>query len=821
MSANFDPTMGNFKNMSPFKMWCQKVLPLTYDDSLSYYEVLCKLKNFLNEVIENMDVLHDDVDALHLAYQQLEGYVNSYFDNLNVQTEINNKLDAMALDGSLSALISPFVAALLPDEVASRLSVVVESQLPAVVRVQLPPELASQLPAEVAEQIPALVTAWLNLHITQPVEVVIDDSLSIQGAAADAKAAGDAISLLNNALNDVCEFTPSIVDKIITQNSDELTFYGKGSISLVGGRYTSNSDYDTFLWTPTEQTDLYITRIGGTFLRIVEYNATLTTLPSSNTNQYFVRGGGYEASGENTLPSINNRWTVPAGHTIAITRINATYVSNFNLVYSASVNIKTLADDIIIPDDVMESNEAFETIKNISLDGKDLRISHTQKEGTRIAITEDYPSRFVFDRTHLTGITGSNRFDISNKNFTKSSDSSDATVTKTATGVKVVSNDTSGSNRYVYFNMSIGVTGKYWISCVASCATDKTNDCRMQIVVNGVETAPDCVGVGLLKRYVNVTEGDTVQVRLWYHLYTSSNANTVEYNDIMLSYADCPFEPYVDTRMDLKPKKGSVLMFSESETVKYIFYETVNKLKVVCFGDSITGMFDYGSDYCYLLEQLCPTECTNVGFSGSTWADHPSTHYVPFSINRLIDSVVTNNFDYQDEHVGSIDSDFYAEHLANLKAIDFSKVDAVTFLAGTNDWAFNIPLLSENDPSESNKQRTNIEDAVTYSISQLLAKYRHLVIIVLCPYWRNRTGTEDSNVTPNSNGVYLYEVSDTIQKCAEGQNQKSINLYRTLGANYATKFYYTIDGTHPNTRTKKAIAERIRNAIKEAGIEVT
>ena len=48
MSANFDPTMGNFKNMSPFKMWCQKVLPLTYDDSLSYYEVLCKLKNFLN-----------------------------------------------------------------------------------------------------------------------------------------------------------------------------------------------------------------------------------------------------------------------------------------------------------------------------------------------------------------------------------------------------------------------------------------------------------------------------------------------------------------------------------------------------------------------------------------------------------------------------------------------------------------------------------------------------------------------------------------------------------------------------------------------------
>ena len=243
MSANFDPTMGNFKNMSPFKMWCQKVLPLTYDDSLSYYEVLCKLKNFLNEVIENMDVLHDDVDALHLAYQQLEGYVNSYFDNLNVQTEINNKLDAMALDGSLSALIAPFVTALLPDEVASRISAVVESQLPAVVRVQLPPELSSQLPAEVAEQIPALVTAWLNLHITQPVEVIIDDSLEIQGAAADAKAVGDAISLLNNALTDVKDsiFNDSYKEQIEYDSIANSYVNSLGEISEASG-YT-RTDY--------------------------------------------------------------------------------------------------------------------------------------------------------------------------------------------------------------------------------------------------------------------------------------------------------------------------------------------------------------------------------------------------------------------------------------------------------------------------------------------------------------------------------------------------------------------------------------------------
>lgn len=40
-----------------FKFWCQKVLPLVYDDSLSYYEVLCKVSSKLNEVINSQNGL--------------------------------------------------------------------------------------------------------------------------------------------------------------------------------------------------------------------------------------------------------------------------------------------------------------------------------------------------------------------------------------------------------------------------------------------------------------------------------------------------------------------------------------------------------------------------------------------------------------------------------------------------------------------------------------------------------------------------------------------------------------------------------------------
>lgn len=40
-----------------FKGWCHKVLPLVYDDSLSYYEFLCKVLKKLNEVIEAVNQL--------------------------------------------------------------------------------------------------------------------------------------------------------------------------------------------------------------------------------------------------------------------------------------------------------------------------------------------------------------------------------------------------------------------------------------------------------------------------------------------------------------------------------------------------------------------------------------------------------------------------------------------------------------------------------------------------------------------------------------------------------------------------------------------
>ena len=106
MGANFRPNLEPYKVTGSFRFWCQKVLPLVYDDSLSYYELLCKVVAYLNDVIENVDGLKIDIDKLLVAYGELEDYVNNYFNNLDVQQEINTKLDIMASDGTLAQIIN-------------------------------------------------------------------------------------------------------------------------------------------------------------------------------------------------------------------------------------------------------------------------------------------------------------------------------------------------------------------------------------------------------------------------------------------------------------------------------------------------------------------------------------------------------------------------------------------------------------------------------------------------------------------------------------------------------------------------------------------
>jgi len=69
--------------MQRMQFWCQKVLPLVYDDSLSYYELLCKVVDYLNRVIDNENDLNKtvlqnikDIEQLKLDIKFLQDEMN-------------------------------------------------------------------------------------------------------------------------------------------------------------------------------------------------------------------------------------------------------------------------------------------------------------------------------------------------------------------------------------------------------------------------------------------------------------------------------------------------------------------------------------------------------------------------------------------------------------------------------------------------------------------------------------------------------------------------------------------------------------------------
>ena len=98
----------NYNNLTPFK-WCilQNFPFIEADfDAITEYQLLCKVVEYLNNTINSMNDVGQQMENVTNAMTQLQNYVNNYFDNLDVQDEINNKLNEMALDGTLSSIIN-------------------------------------------------------------------------------------------------------------------------------------------------------------------------------------------------------------------------------------------------------------------------------------------------------------------------------------------------------------------------------------------------------------------------------------------------------------------------------------------------------------------------------------------------------------------------------------------------------------------------------------------------------------------------------------------------------------------------------------------
>ncbi|WP_050698049.1 SGNH/GDSL hydrolase family protein [Anaeromassilibacillus senegalensis] len=231
---------------------------------------------------------------------------------------------------------------------------------------------------------------------------------------------------------------------------------------------------------------------------------------------------------------------------------------------------------------------------------------------------------------------------------------------------------------------------------------------------------------------------------------------------------------------------------------------------LACFGDSITGDFQPPMDYPSVIAKLTGMQVYNLGVGGCRMSQHTDQYYDAFSMYRLVDAITSGDYTLQEAAVGHT-VNYAADRIASLKSIDWTKIDYVTILFGTNDIHGGVSL----DHADAPKDVTTYLGAVRYSLKVLWSRYPHLRVLLLTPiyrYWDNEQVDSDEKMFGNK---HFYEYGNALLQLAKNYKTPVLNLYDTLGINKWNRrqYFSNGDGTHPNDLGRALLGEKIAGKL--------
>lgn len=218
------------------------------------------------ETAEEWNDTKEDWDTLY-------NYVHDYFDNLDVSQEVGQIIDDYRRDGTLATICQPIVDHWVEDNV------------------------------------PSQIDSWLNSHVTQETGYVLDSSLTLSNAAAPAKTVGDALTDVNNALDEITEETINLFDVYrlplannISRNKTILT----GTASAFNSGYNTNGISSNISFEESTQYTISFeakntgsSTTGNGLAFIVTYSdSTVGYIACSNAESVFTKHIGVTANGK-------------------------------------------------------------------------------------------------------------------------------------------------------------------------------------------------------------------------------------------------------------------------------------------------------------------------------------------------------------------------------------------------------------------------------------------------------------------------------------------------------------------------------------------
>lgn len=265
-------------------------------DALTDYELICKVIEYLNQVITSQNEVVAEVgrfetdvnneintfetnitnnfNRLEGLFNELQSFVDNYFDNLDVQEEINNKLEQMAEDGTLEELIARIVLRhFIPveyygavgdgvtDDTAAINDAITNAPLNSVIlfdqtykttdTISVNKKLTLTGGGTIKPQISSSKNAFLVTDDAVISDITIDGSLNTQDQF-DQHTYSDLVLLTGIRFNNVQNIE---INNVTIKNfyGNALQFFGYRQISItnsridnVGGHWYQNNTYDSF-----------------------------------------------------------------------------------------------------------------------------------------------------------------------------------------------------------------------------------------------------------------------------------------------------------------------------------------------------------------------------------------------------------------------------------------------------------------------------------------------------------------------------------------------------------------------------------------------
>ena len=353
-------------------------------------------------------------------------------------------------------------------------------------------------PAAIAEG----VSDWMDEHLT-PTTPVVDDTLTVQGAAADAKATGDAIAALETQIeqsvgltDDVKEALLQIARKVVYIDADGQEYYDDLYDALyppIPATAISLSD-SAISWTTTGQTK----QLTAT---LTPADATDTvTWSSSNTSVATVSSSGLVtgiALGSATITATAGSVSATCSVLIAaatVTSISASYTQSGTVYSDDSL-------DVLKSDLVVTATWSDQTTSVVSSD--DYTLSGTLTEGTS-TITVAYAGK----STTFNVTVSAPKFAVAfHGNFTTNTPM-DARYTLITSGITLTSGQTltlTVNSGYKFFHVASYGTG-------GNSALNRTAKASNKIYVDATGVVNGNTKVYSTSEYVCSTDASGVAV---------------------------------------------------------------------------------------------------------------------------------------------------------------------------------------------------------------------------------------------------------------------------------------------------------------------